>query len=179
MEIIYTVFISTILFLILILLRKIKREYKYMNYNCFDIAYYFTKLAKSEGQGIDPMKLLKLTYIAHGWYLGITGKPLFHNQIQAWKYGSVIPDLYYKIKIFQKNHVDPFILKLNSKNKITEEDSEFLKKIWDNYKSYSGLQLSAITHEKDSPWSKVWDGTHNVVIENKVIEDYYKSKLNV
>lgn len=35
-----------------------------MPYNCFDIAKEFLKLAKSNGETLSPMKLLKLTYIA-------------------------------------------------------------------------------------------------------------------
>lgn len=147
-------------------------------YNCFDIAKHFVKLAQEEGQGIDPMKLLKLTYIAHGWYLGITGKPLFPNQVQAWKYGSVIPDLYQSVRMFGKNNVDPFLLGISAKNELSEDDKEFIKKIWNNYKNLSGLQLSALTHEQGSPWSQVWDGSHDAVIENSVIEKYYKQKLN-
>jgi uncharacterized phage-associated protein len=148
-------------------------------YNCFDIAKYFVELAKEEGRGIDPMKLLKLTYIAHGWYLGVTGKPLFPNQVQAWKYGSVIPDLYQSIRMFGKGNVDPFLLSISAKNEIKEEDKEFIKKVWNNYKNLSGLQLSALTHEKNSPWEKTWDGTHNVIIENNIIKEYYKQKLSV
>lgn len=147
-------------------------------YNCFDIAKYFLELAKKEGQGIDPMKLLKLTYIAHGWHLGITGKPLFENQVQAWKYGSVIPDLYYAIRMFGKSNVDPFLIDISSRTPLDDEYKQFIKKIWDNYKGLSGLQLSALTHEDGSPWSEVWDGTHDVVIENSVIEKHYKDKFN-
>lgn len=97
-------------------------------YNCFDIAKYFIELAKEEGMGLDPMKLLKLTYISDGWHLGITGKPLFENEIQAWKYGAVIPDLYYAIRMFGKDPVDPFLLNLSAKTPLKEEDKEFLKK---------------------------------------------------
>jgi uncharacterized phage-associated protein len=146
-------------------------------YDCFDIAKFFVELARKEGRGIDPMKLLKLTYIAHGWYLGDKGKPLFHNQVQAWRYGSVIPDLYYAIKIFGKNNVDPFLFKMYSDKKIKEEDEKFLKMIWDSYKNFSGLELSAKTHEEGSPWQIVYDGSHDVIIENSLIEDYYKHKL--
>ncbi len=146
-------------------------------YNCFDIAKYFLDLAKEENQGIDPMKLLKLTYIAHGWHLGITGKPLFDNQVQAWKYGSVIPDLYQAVRMFGKNNVEPFLISISAKNTITEEYKDFLKKIWNKYKNLSGLQLSALTHEEGSPWSKVWDGSHDAIIENSVIEEHYKQKL--
>ncbi|KRB57832.1 Panacea domain-containing protein [Flavobacterium sp. Root186] len=147
-------------------------------YNCFDIAKYFIELAKEEGQGLDPMKLLKLTYISDGWHLGITGKPLFENEIQAWKYGAVIPDLYYAIRMFGKDPVDPFLLNISAKTPLNEEDKEFLKKIWNNYKGLSGLQLSALTHEEGSPWSKTWDGTHDVVIGNDLIKEYYQEKLN-
>lgn len=147
-------------------------------YNCFDIAKYFIELAKEEGQGIDPMKLLKLTYIAHGWHLGVTGKALFPNQVQAWKYGSVIPDLYQSVRMFGKNNVDPFLLSISAKNELSEEYKDFIKRIWNKYKDLSGLQLSALTHEKGSPWEQTWDGTHDTVIENSVIEEYYKQKLN-
>ena len=146
-------------------------------YNCFDIADYLLKKAKEEGEGIDPMKLLKLTYIAHGYNLGFFDKPLFSNQVQAWKYGSVIPDLYQAVRMFGKNNVDPFLIKMSAKNEITEEYQEFLRKIWNKYKNLSGLQLSALTHEEGSPWSQVWDGTHDAVIENSIIEEHYKQKL--
>lgn len=146
-------------------------------YNCFDIAKYFLELAKKEGRGIDPMKLLKLTYIAHGWYLGINEKPLFDNEVQAWKYGTVIPDLYYAIRMFGRRNVDPFALSFYDKHKLKEEDKEFIEVIWNNYKHHSGLELSAKTHEEGSPWSIVYDGTHNLPIENSIIENYYKEKL--
>lgn len=147
-------------------------------YNCFDVARYFLELAKKEGQGIDPMKLLKLTYIAHGWYLGATGKPLFYNQVQAWKYGTVIPELYYVIKMFGKSNVDPYSLKLYSSKKLKRKEKDFLKSIWENYKNYSGVELSAKTHEEGSPWKRVFNGGHNVVIDNSVIADYYKEKIS-
>ncbi len=46
------------------------------------------------------MKLLKITYIAHGFYLGMKQRSLFENNVQAWQYGAVIPDLYHVIKRF-------------------------------------------------------------------------------
>ena len=47
---------------------------------------------------LTPMKIIKLVYIAHGWHLAITDKPLIEDYVQAWEFGPVIPDLYHEFK---------------------------------------------------------------------------------
>ena len=178
---IYVIFliIFFVICLYLVTLRKDEKQTKSLNkmYNCFDIAEYFVKKAKEENQGIDPMKLLKLTYIAHGWYLGITGNPLFENKVFAWKYGTVIPELYFAIRMFGSGAVDPYVFKLYSEKKPTEETKQFLDKIWNRYKEFKGLELSAKTHEKGTPWSKIWSTNPNGLIPNETIKEYYETKL--
>lgn len=147
-------------------------------YNCFDIAKYFIDLAREEDRGIDPMKLLKLTYIAYGYYLAFFDKSLFSNQIQAWKYGPVIPELYYVIKPFGYNNVNPLVLDLHTKNKISDEDKKFLKSLWDAYKNVSGIGLSELTHQENTPWHKTFNlNFSNIKIDNAVIKDYYREKI--
>ncbi|CAB0722924.1 SocA family protein [Corynebacterium diphtheriae bv. mitis] len=41
----------------------------------------------------DKMKLYKLCYFSQGWHLAWTGRPLFNEELQAWKYGAVSPTL--------------------------------------------------------------------------------------
>ena len=174
----YLIISVLLIVLFLVTLRK-ERITKKLNkmYNCFDIAEYFVKKAKEENQGIDPMKLLKLTYIAHGWHLGVTGNPLFENKVFAWKYGTVIPELYFAIRMFGSDSVDPYVFKLYSDKKPTEETKQFLDKIWNKYKEFRGLELSAKTHEKDTPWSKIWNINPNGLIPNETIKEYYETKL--
>src|ERR1041385_1190632 len=62
------------------------------------IANYFLDLAESEKAAIEPLKMQKLVYFAHGWYLAFTGKPLLNEFVEAWQYGPVIPDLYHAFK---------------------------------------------------------------------------------
>jgi len=45
------------------------------------VANYLIGKAHSEGDRITVMKLLKLVYIAHGWSLGLTGKPLIGEEV--------------------------------------------------------------------------------------------------
>ena len=147
-------------------------------YNSLDVANEFMKLAKEEGFSIQPMKLLKLTYIAHGWYLGFNGKPLISDSIQAWKYGPVIPVLYNIIKRFGSGNVDPMTVSLYKEKDLDEKDADFIKLIWNTYKNYSGLELSTKTHQESTPWKKVFDGAHNKEISNEIIESYYKNIIN-
>ena len=147
-------------------------------YNCFDIAKYFVELAQKENKGVDPMKLLKLTYIAQGYYLAFFNKSLFSNQIQAWKYGPVIPELYYVIKPFGYRNVNPVVLDLHAKNKLSEEDKKFLQALWNKYKNVSGISLSELTHEKNTPWDKVFKPNfNNINIDESIIKEYYKNKI--
>ncbi len=147
-------------------------------YNCFDISKQFLKLALKEGVGVDTMKLLKLTYIAHGYYLGFFNKPLIQNRIQAWKYGPVIPELYGVIKRFGTSSVDIELMDLYSENTLNDKDEEFISLLWNAYKKLSGTELSTMTHQKDSPWSQVYNGQYNVDIPNEIISDYYSKLIN-
>lgn len=148
-------------------------------YNCFDISKEFLALAREEGSGIDTMKLLKLTYIAHGYHLGFYSKPLICNAVQAWKYGPVIPELYHVIKRFGNGRVDSEIINIYAENKLEDKDKEFIRTIWDAYKKNTGLQLSTKTHEEGTPWDQVYEpGVSYKIIDNFVIEDYYKKLID-
>ena len=74
-------------------------------YDVLTVADAILKIAKAKGQSLTPMQVVKLTYIAHGWSLGLRGKDLFRNQIQAWQYGPVIPDLYHTTKSYGRNPI--------------------------------------------------------------------------
>ncbi|WFB67016.1 type II toxin-antitoxin system antitoxin SocA domain-containing protein [Chryseobacterium sp. WX] len=148
-------------------------------YNCFDVAKQFLKLAKEDGEVLEPMKLLKLTYIAHGWYLGFYDKPLIKNSVQAWKYGPVIPELYHVTKRFGHGNVDIEIVDLYSENKLSNQDKTFLKTIWNAYKGFTGLQLSTKTHMDNTPWKEAYDPkVYHKVITNELIKEHYKKLID-
>ncbi len=174
--IIFTVLFVIALYFLTLQTQVLTESIKDM-YNCFDIADYFVGKAKEEGQGIDPMKLLKLTYIAHGWHLGFENKPLFLNQVQAWKHGTVIPELYHVIKRYGSGYVDKSTLELYTENKIDKEKATFLNTIYNYYKQFSGSQLSDKTHENGTPWQTTYNGLHNVTIPTERINEYYKKLI--
>lgn len=156
-------------------------------YSAKAVANAFLDIAESEGAKIAPMKMQKLVYIAHGWALGLLSKPFINEEIQAWKYGPVIEDLYHEFKRYGSNYIchkatnmslDQQSLKIVQETpSLAVEDTEafqLVKKIWDVYGKFTGPQLSNITHMKDTPWDTVFNGEHQRVITNSVIEQHYK-----
>ncbi|MEM6457126.1 MAG: type II toxin-antitoxin system antitoxin SocA domain-containing protein [Acidobacteriota bacterium] len=143
------------------------------------VANYFLERAWDEGIELTPMKLLKLVYIAHGWYLAVYGgQPLLQERIQAWPYGPVIGDLYQQFKRFGNRPIDDhayeFDGKFHERPKVALEDSEaraVLDHVWQAYKDYSAYQLSDMTHREGTPWHRVKEAHNGALPRNAVIPD--------
>ena len=148
-------------------------------YNPSTIANYFVTKYGKEGE-LTPMKLLKLTYIAQGWYLALTdGKQkLIDEDVEAWDYGPVFPSLYRNLRQYGRKIVTDSIPNSTEK-KVTETDAKFLDTIWSRYGVYDGVVLSAMTHTDGTPWKEYYGKSKNAIIPTKVIFDHYKSKIKV
>ena len=148
-------------------------------YSPKQIADYFLSKHSVDGN-ITPMKLIKLVYIAHGWHLGITDTALIDENPEAWKYGPVIPSLYHQYK----NYGDSVInVNIPNYNLGDENIEKFLERVWEVYGGYDGVQLSAKTHQSDSPWSRVWNTIKNndyfsLQIPEIFIKEHYKNLIN-
>ncbi len=138
------------------------------------------------------MKLLKLVYFAHGWYLGFFGDPLINESVQAWKFGPVVPSLYHAFKEFRTDPIRGRAQehKLAGEEIITTTPSipedanlkNFLNRIWEVYGRLTGLQLSTITHQPGSPWHKTWfdlggSQIKGAPIPNELIKDFFAPKI--
>ena len=154
-------------------------------YNPIDISNYFVHKYGAPENDITPMKLVKLVYIAYGWHLGITGKELFSENIEAWKYGPVIPSIYNHYKKWGRNPIG----KIKDFSDFLPNDvKSFLDKIWDEYGKYDAIQLSSMTHQKGSPWYIIWNDILKItnhksgrinasIIPSNLIKLYYQEKL--
>jgi uncharacterized phage-associated protein len=128
------------------------------------------------------MKLIKLTYIAHGWHLGILNSELIDEPVFAWKYGPVVQSIYQDFKGYGDNQISELYLENGCYPMASEEIQPFLNKIWDEYKGFSGVELSAMTHRAGTPWDIIWNqrggkNTKNAIIPNDLIKEHYRSKI--
>jgi len=134
-------------------------------FDALAVANRFLALAHRDGMSVDHLKLQKLLYCAHGWYLVFTGKPLLSDHVEAWPYGPVIPAVYHQFKSFGNGPItapalralqDPF----GSTQLVPYElqadkyTDSVLESVWQTYKAYSGLQLSTMTHQAGTAWEK-------------------------
>lgn len=141
------------------------------------IANYFIDFARQDGATISPMKLQKLVYFAHGYYLAITGKPLIEEEIQAWQYGPVIESLYHEVKHYGNNGITEKI-RMPNELALPKHIVDFLQKIWEVFGTFTAVQLSNMTHETGAPWEKVWKrNAIRLIIPSEVIREYFSKQL--
>lgn len=159
-----------------------------MSYNPKHIANYFIDKGMAESSLLTPIQAIKLVYIAHGWYLAAADSPLIDEVVEAWKYGPVIPSLYQKLKRYRKGSITEKIEADIPACKTFGADTtmqKFLDWVWDAYKLYTGIQLAALTHAKDTPW---WETVSPFLqgrgrfptylpIDNELIKKHYKQKF--
>lgn len=147
-----------------------------MAYRATTIANKFLELAERDGKKLTNMKLQKLVYIAHGYYLVATGQPLISDSVKAWQWGPVIIDLYEALKRYGSGNVS------NPVPAPAEQLSQLaiavIELVWKAYGKFTGFQLSAITHKPNSPWSETWENWgHYDTISNDLIAQYYRTLL--
>lgn len=147
-------------------------------YNPIAVANYFVEKHFETGRELTPMKLVKLVYIAHGWNLAINDEPLISESVQAWKYGPVIKSVYHEFKKYGRGQITEMYAPFSWNNGIDESSRQLLDKIWDVYSKYTGIQLSTLTHQPNTPWDIVWNRQNGkacdeVIIPNDLIKEHY------
>lgn len=147
-------------------------------YDVLTVADDILKIAKEKGKSLTPMQLVKLSYIAHGWSLALLDRPLFHNRIEAWKYGPVIPDLYRATKSYGRNPIPHSAIKDSGTPSVMPETHAFLEDVFNKYGDLSGPTLSYLTHQSGTPWDQVFSPhERSTPITDDRIKEHYKGKL--
>ena len=137
------------------------------------VAEYILQLAQQQDNPLTPMQVLKLVYISHGWQLGLYGRPLVDEAIEAWPYGPVIPSVYHRYKRFGSRFIDD--IPTIQTDVFDKSEVSTITQVLKGYGRRSGISLSSITHEAGSPWSvTVKQAGVGAVISNDLIEDFYR-----
>lgn len=148
-------------------------------HNATSIANFFIRKGIEDGKPVDQMKVQKLVYFAHGWYLAITNQPLLNEAVEAWRFGPVIPSLYHILKHSGNQAITATIRgKELAPDDTDSELNAYLSAIWNLYSPFTGIQLSNMTHEEETPWAKISREFNNQIpadkeIENEVIKQYF------
>ncbi len=138
----------------------------------FDIANFFIDLAnKTDDDYITNLKLNKLLYYAQGVSLARRDKTLFEEDIEAWKYGPVIPSIYKKYKDLGKMPIQETDANYTPEV-FTAQEIGILLDVMREFGIFTGGKLVSLTHAPDTPWSKSFSNNERI-ISNKDIKSYF------
>ena len=141
-------------------------------YDALGIAKYFIKIASPEEEDIiTNLKLQKLLYYAQGFNLALYEKPLFGEQIRAWQYGPVVPEVYDDYKEYSANPIpqpDDFDI-----DQYDQETRELLDEVYEVYGQYTAPTLMRFTH-KELPWKST---PINEEITHSLMKSYFETQL--
>jgi len=139
------------------------------------IAEYF--IQKDKNVRSDIMKVLKLVYISHGFNLAIFNTPLIKEKVQAWQYGPVIPELYFRLKT---NDLDTISVFYDDVQRLEGDEGtkKLLDAVYTKYGKYDGIQLSNLTHQKKTPWDITVSKYESEITED-LIKKHYKTLLSI
>jgi len=149
--------------------------------NAFPVANHVLWRANKDAADISPMKLQKIMYFLHGWYMTMTGEKLIDESFSRWQYGPVIPSVYHELKRFGGLPIDDYVKQYDSASgqyipyfvntNELPRFNEILEQVWNQYGSLSAIQLSTMTHEPGSAWSMtdVNDDIPDHLIRNDIL----------
>lgn len=147
-------------------------------------------IASGEGR-FTPLQVIKLAYISHGFTLALLHSPLVQDEIEAWRYGPVIPALYDFLKPYGSKPITQLLYcgtmvgtdSIKDRKEffgsiLTKEQHGIIDRVLDVYGQFSGIELLKLTHKPGSPWSMYYKkGQRGIVIPNGVIKKHYEGLL--
>ncbi len=147
---------------------------------CYIIDYYNSK---DFSKKISPIKLQKSLYFCFAYWGGFVRKSkladteitidksewLFEENIEAWVYGPVVPDVYHDNNLMSNRNDNLF--------DNNEDVKDFINGVLDDILNVSDFKLVEVSHS-DNCWKKNFDPNserHNIVIDKEdIITEYAK-----
>lgn len=124
---------------------------------------------------VTPMKLQKLLYYCQGYSLALTGKPMFEDEIEAWRYGPVVPAVYYEYKAYGGQTIPLHVV--GDVCDIDDVDASIARLVVREKGNMSGIALANMTH-KEVPWKATFAGVYsNGIISNEALKEFFGSSL--
>ena len=146
---------------------------------CYIMDYYKEKFSSE----ISPIKLQKSLYFCFAYWGGYVRKSkmqdteitidksdwLFDENIEAWVYGPVVPDVYHDNQLINSRNINLF--------DGNEDVKDYINGVLDDILIVSDFKLVEVSHS-DNCWKKNFDPNserHNVIIDKEdIIQEYAK-----
>lgn len=151
--------------------------------------YILTTAKLGPNVPLDHLQLNKLCYLVNGFTLQERDDPAFYNNVEAWKYGPVVPEVYETYKVYGNGPItalDMCRTSLENTEAVAERWGELVDIVGrdvasiaygvvETYGEYTGWQLVGMTHGKRTPWKKAYRPGHNNIISTETIKQFYRN----
>lgn len=136
------------------------------------VANWFIQRGIAEGNPLTHIEVQKLLYFSHGWMLGIHGESLVSGDWEAWHYGPVLPEIYFRLNRYQGAPISELLLDASA-DEFSERERTILQGVYD-YRLLGTFTLVDISHDPKGPWYRVRNnGKGSNVIHNRAIRRYF------
>lgn len=143
-------------------------------YRALGIARYIIERCNSKNLAISNLKLQKILYFVQAEFLVVRNQPCFAEEIEAWDFGPVVPEVYQEYKIFGGANI-PVIERSLGPVIISSDDQELINGIVDECAQYSASTLVDITH-RQFPWKNAYRRGYSNVISKRSIQEYFEEE---
>lgn len=140
-------------------------------YSALDVARYIIWYCKQSNYVISNLKLQKILYFVQADFLVNRGTPCFYEEIEAWDFGPVVPEVYHEFKIFGSSDIPASVCK-GAEYMIIRSDRKMIDDMVDECAQYTASYLVDVTHSQ-YPWKKAYRRGFNNIIKNSCIKAYF------
>lgn len=144
--------------------------------SALDVAAFIIELSQETGEVVTNMKLQKLLYYSQAWYLvNFNSTPLFNEDIQAWQYGPVVPQVYEEYSIYKADNIREVKGSISSSDNLDDDRKHLITEVFGIYGKISAIDLMNLSHN-ESPWITTYEPEKFNKIENSKIFSYFSEK---
>lgn len=142
-----------------------------------DIADYIICIAQNNGDLVTNLKLQKLLYYAQAWFLvNNKNKKLFKEDIEAWQYGPVVPNIYKKYQKFGRKPITSSSNLEKDFEHISPKVKQYLNEFCELFLRFSATELVGMTHIEE-PWIEAINSSDRI-INTDTMYKFYSKMLN-
>lgn len=126
-------------------------------YQAMDIARYVLNKCTNENHPISNLQLQKILYFLQREYLAEQGRPLFADDIQAWQFGPVVPEVYYQYCGFGSRTIG-----MDYDVTLDPQDKVLIDEVVEEKRSKKPWELVEEIQAQDKAWAHIYrDGMGN------------------
>lgn len=135
-------------------------------HTALDIARYIINKCIDLGRPVSNLQLQKILYYVQGEYMKKNdGEPLFSDEIEAWQYGPVVPDVYYNFNNYSSSEIDEYQFQTDSLN---NHEISIIDPVIRDKSKIGAWQLVQDTHS-ESPWVNSY-GRSNIIAREELYD---------